>query len=105
LENEDEKAARRDFINDVTQEAYRLKRLLGLISLPKTPEELAKAVERFKRHADTAERRHAAGAYRTLLAGIEDHDESDDFQSNSIASTAPNDAFMAEDSYETNTME
>lgn len=105
LENEDEKAARRDFINDVTQEAYRLKRLLGLISLPKTPEELAKAVERFKRHADTAERRHAAGAYRTLLAGLEDHDESDDFQSNSIASTASNDAVMAEDSYETNTME
>jgi hypothetical protein len=71
-EDEDEVIARRDFINDANKESFRLKQLMGLISLPKTPPELAKDVERFMRHANTAERRHAAGPYRGLLEDIDD---------------------------------
>lgn len=70
-EDEGERIARRDFINALNDESYRLKRLMGLISLPKTPAELTKDVERFARHADTAERRHAAGEYRKLLADLD----------------------------------
>lgn len=66
-ENEDEARARRDFINDVNAESFRLKRLMGLISLPKTPEEMNYDINRFMRYPDTAERRHAAGGYRGLL--------------------------------------
>ena len=50
---------------------------MGLISLPKTPAELRKDVERFMRHADTAERRHKAGPHRELLADLDDVDESE----------------------------
>ena len=64
--------ARRDFINDANKESVRLKQLMGLLSLPKTPAELQKDVERFMRHADTAERRHRAGAHRDLLADLDD---------------------------------
>lgn len=65
---------------------------MGLISLPKTPAELQKDVERFMRHADTAERRHRAGPPRELLAdndvkaeqhtreGTFEHDELDPTQ-------------------------
>lgn len=70
--NEDEYTARRDFIIDVNKESFRLKQLMGLISLPTTPPELVKDVERFMRHADTAERRHAAGPYRALLDDLDD---------------------------------
>lgn len=69
--NDEEQAARRDFLNDVNKESARLKQLMGLISLPKTPAELAKDVERFMRHADTAERRHKAGPHRDLLADLD----------------------------------
>jgi hypothetical protein len=73
----DESRARRDFLNDANQESRRLKQAMGLISLPKTPAELAKDVDRFMRHADTAERRHQAGAYRGLLADLDDGDTAD----------------------------
>lgn len=69
-----ERIARRDFINAANAESYRLKRLAGLISLPKTSDELDIETARFMRHADTAERRHAAGAYRELLDDLGDPD-------------------------------
>ncbi|MEG3662713.1 hypothetical protein [Celeribacter halophilus] len=68
----DEARARRDFINDANRESVRLKQLMGLLSLPKTPAELQKDVERFMCHADTAERRHRAGPHRDLLADLDD---------------------------------
>nr|WP_321507693.1 hypothetical protein [uncultured Celeribacter sp.] len=68
----DEARARRDFIIDANKESIRLKQLMGLFSLPKTHAELQKDVDRFMRHADTAERRHAAGPYRDLLDDIDD---------------------------------
>lgn len=71
-ENAEEARARRDFINDVNQESVSLKRLLGLVATPKTPAELQKDVERFTRHADTAERRHKAGPFRGLLDDLDD---------------------------------
>ncbi|ASP20387.1 integrase core domain protein [Antarctobacter heliothermus] len=71
-EDTDEFRARRDFINDANRESVRLKQLKGLLSLPKTPAELEKDVERFMRHADTAERRHSAGPHRDLLADLVD---------------------------------
>jgi putative transposase len=67
----DETRARRDFINSANRESVRLKQLNGLISLPKTPAELKKDVERFMRHADTAERRHRAGPHRDLLEDLD----------------------------------
>ncbi|WP_139226286.1 DDE-type integrase/transposase/recombinase [Sulfitobacter dubius] len=67
----DEVRARRDFINDANKESVRLKQLKGLLSLPKTPAELQKDVDRFMRHADTAERRHKAGPYRDLLGDLD----------------------------------
>ena len=70
--NEAERIARRDFINDANAVSYRLKRLAGLISLPKTPAELAKDVERTMRFTDTAERRHAAGLHRGLLDDLDE---------------------------------
>jgi len=73
--NDDERIARRDFLNAVNKESARLKQLMGLISLPKTPAELRKDVERFMRHADTAERRHKAGPHYKLLADLDSHDE------------------------------
>lgn len=71
-EDPDELRARRDFITDANRESFRLKQLLGLVSLPRTPAELRKDVERFVRHADTAERRHKAGPYRSLLDDVDD---------------------------------
>ncbi|MBY6202839.1 DDE-type integrase/transposase/recombinase [Maritalea mobilis] len=76
-EDEDERKARRDFINAANDESYRLKRLLGLIALPKTADELAKNTERMMRFADTAERQHAAGEYRGLLDDLDDGTEFD----------------------------
>lgn len=71
LENEQEKRARRDFNVSSTTESYRMKRLLGLVSLPRTGEELDYETERFTRHVDTAERRHQAGAYRDLMGDLD----------------------------------
>lgn len=99
-ENQDEIAGRRDFINDVTQESYRLKRLMGMISLPRTPEELAKNVERLMRHADTAERRHAAGPHRPLLGGLGEEDGQ--FEPTDTVNEARDDT---EETYANHTME
>jgi len=71
-EDPDERRARHNFILDANAEAVRLKRLKGLISFSKTPAELKKDVQRFTRHADTAERRHKAGPYRSLLDDLDD---------------------------------
>lgn len=70
-DDKDESAARRNFINNVNSESYRLKRLAGLISLPKTAADLAGEVARFSKFADTTERRRAAGEYRELLGDLE----------------------------------
>ncbi|ANT59820.1 hypothetical protein AYJ57_05210 [Salipiger sp. CCB-MM3] len=70
-EDEAERVARRDFINAANAEAYRLKRLSGLISLPRTSEDLDAEAVRFMRHTDTAERRHAAGPHRPLLGDLD----------------------------------
>ncbi|WP_375553152.1 hypothetical protein [Roseovarius mucosus] len=69
-QDEDEERARQNFINDANAVSYRSKRLLGLISMPKTSEELDYEIKRFMRFPDTAERRHAAGGYRELLDGL-----------------------------------
>ncbi|WP_339109758.1 Mu transposase C-terminal domain-containing protein [Thioclava sp. GXIMD4216] len=66
-----EQRARRDWINAANRESYRLKRLTGLISLPKTADDLAYESQRFMRHADTAERRHKAGEYRDLMGDLD----------------------------------
>ncbi|CUH77910.1 Integrase core domain protein [Tritonibacter multivorans] len=63
--------ARRDFINDGNRESYRLKRVMGLISLPKTVDELEYETQRFMRHTDTAERRHKAGPHRPLMGDLD----------------------------------
>ncbi|MCV2894569.1 hypothetical protein [Lentibacter sp. XHP0401] len=68
-EDEEEGRARRNFIIDINDESYRLKRLAGLITLPRTPDELDNECVKFSRFVDTAERRHAAGEYRELLEG------------------------------------
>lgn len=70
-DDKDESAARRNFINNVNSESYRLKRLAGLISLPKTAADIAGEVARFSKFTDTAERRRAAGEYRELLGDLE----------------------------------
>jgi len=90
-EGEAKRIARRDFINDVNKESYRLKRLAGLISLPKTCADLDRDVERFARFADTAERRHAAGEYRELLGDLNGDPEFDPDQSETTTTTAPDD--------------
>ncbi|MCK8463070.1 hypothetical protein MUY35_04310 [Aliiroseovarius sp. S1339] len=87
-EDPDELRARRDFINDATRESVRLKQLKGLISLPKTPAELRKDVQRFVRHADTAERRHKAGPYRGLLDDVDDGARDHPRDNNHVAEAA-----------------
>lgn len=67
-----ERRARREWINDANRESYRLKRLAGLISLPRTADELERETQRFMRHADTAERQHKAGAYRDLMGDLDE---------------------------------
>lgn len=86
---EDEHNAREDFINDVNSESYRLKRLAGLISLPKDAADLDRDVERFSRFADTAERRRAAGEYRDLLDDLDEDLEVGDSQPEPTPKTAP----------------
>lgn len=81
-ENEQEKRARRDFILSANEESRRLKHLLGLISLPRTSEELDYETERFTRHVDTAERRHQAGAYRDLMGDLDGISASETSSSN-----------------------
>jgi len=88
-QDEDERIARRNFINDVNSESYRLKRLAGLISLPKDAADLDRDVERFKRFADTAERRHAAGEYRGLMDDLDSDLEFDDNQTAPKTTTVP----------------
>lgn len=66
-----EQRARRDWINAANRESYRLKRLVGLISLPKTADELEYETQRFMRHTDTAERRHKAGPHRPLMCDLD----------------------------------
>jgi len=74
-EREDETRARRDAITDINDESYRIKRLAGLISLPRTAEQLEHDIARFSRHTDTAERRHEFGEYKDILADLDDADE------------------------------
>lgn len=96
-EDESEKKARRDFILEVNADSYRLKRLLGLISLPKNDDDLEREAERFARHADTAQRRHAAGEHRELLGDLDGIPE---FETKQAANPSePNtDDHIAEDS-------
>ncbi|MFE3837569.1 hypothetical protein [Pseudogemmobacter sonorensis] len=75
IEDAEEARARRDFVIDANTEAYRLKKLAGLISLPRTEEELERDVVRFSRHTDTAERRRSFGEYRDILADVDAADE------------------------------
>lgn len=67
-----ERRARREWINAANKESYQLKRLSGLISLPKTADELEYETQRFMRHTDTAERRHKAGPHRPLMGDLDD---------------------------------
>ncbi|BAQ68698.1 transposase [Rhodovulum sulfidophilum] len=69
-EDDIEKRTRRNWINSANRESYRLKRLVGLITLPKTADDLAYEEQRFIRHADTAERRRKAGEYRDLMGDL-----------------------------------
>lgn len=71
-EASDEQAARRRFINDMNAASYGLKALAGLISLPRTADELERDVIRFSRHTDTAQRRHDFGEHLDLLADLDD---------------------------------
>lgn len=75
LDVAEENRARRDFILATHDEAHRLKRIAGLISLPRTPEDLERDVARFSRHTDTAERRHEFGQYRDILADLDGSDD------------------------------
>lgn len=88
-QEDDERIARQDFINDVNSESYRLKRLAGLISLPKHAGDLDRDVERFSRFADTAERRRAAGEFRDLLDDLDEELKFDDSQPEPASKTAP----------------
>lgn len=92
--DEDEVTARRNFLNNVNSESYRLKRLRGLISLPKTAADLTYDIERFGRFAKTAERQHAAGEYRDLLDDI-DGDPEFDVDPPAPSTTAVPDEFEA----------
>lgn len=71
-EDEDELAARHRFINDANRESDRQKRLLGLIAMPRSAEDLERDIARFSRHTDTAERRHKFGEYRGILADLDE---------------------------------
>jgi hypothetical protein len=74
---EDEALARRNFLNDVTSESHRLKKLAGLVSLPKSAADLEYDVKRFSRFTDTAERRHEFGEYRDVLSDLDDVSENE----------------------------
>lgn len=76
-EVEHEQQARRNFINAANEESYRLKRLAGLLSLPRTAEDLERDIARFSRHTDTAERRHAFGEYRDIFADLDEQADSE----------------------------
>lgn len=67
-----EERARRDFLNSLNPDSFRHKQLAGLISLPKTADELEYETQRFMRYADTAERRRKAGRHRELLGDLDD---------------------------------
>jgi hypothetical protein len=102
VQDPDEARARRDFINDANANSHGRKILANLISGPKTLEEQAKDVERAMRHADTAQRRHAAGPYR----GIYDDMGSDASSLNPPApTTEPTEPVDGGDPNETHTME
>lgn len=87
--DETERVARRNFINNANSDSYRLKRLAGMISLPKTSADLDQEVSRFARFADTGERRHAAGDFRELLADLGGDPEIDPDQSETAIAGAP----------------
>lgn len=91
-EDEAERIARRNFINNANSDSFRLKRLAGLISLPKTAADMNRDVERFTRFADTAERRHAAGEYRDLLDDL-NGDPEIDLDRSEISTTNASDEF------------
>ncbi|MDE4301999.1 hypothetical protein PXK58_20965, partial [Phaeobacter gallaeciensis] len=76
-EDDVEKRTRRNWINSANRESYRLKRLLGLITLPKTADDLDFETQRFMRHADTAERRRKAGKHRDLMGDLDDAPDTD----------------------------
>jgi len=78
--SDEERRARRDFILDASAESYRLKRLTGLISLPRTADDLDRDVARFSRFTDTAERRHAAGPYRDLFDDLDEGTDASEAQ-------------------------
>jgi hypothetical protein len=61
--------------------------------------------ERFKRHADFAERRHAAGEYRPLLGGLDNDPSVDGAQSNPNGSILVDDNEVGDDFSESHTME
>lgn len=86
---EDEALARRNFINNVTSESYRLKKLAGLVSLPKSAADLEYDVKRFSRFTDTAERRHEFGEYRELLSDLDDDPENEANQQITIEPNGP----------------
>jgi len=104
-EDPDEFRARRDFINDANRESFRLKQLKGLISLPKTPAELRKDVERFVRHADTAERRHKAGPYRGLLDDADDGTRDHPKNHNHVTEVAHDDVWDGDTDFDDDSME
>ena len=60
--------ARMQAIFDIDEESYRLKKLCGLVSTPRSEDDLLKTEASFLRHMDTAERRHEFGEYDDLLA-------------------------------------
>ena len=59
-------------LNDMNEESYRLKKLCGLISMPRTEEDFDRQQASFARHMDTAERRHQFGEYDDILDGVVD---------------------------------
>ena len=70
-QTEDERIARRNFVNNVNSESIRLKKLEGLISLPKSLPDHEHDSKRFSRFADTAERRHEFGSFGDVLSELD----------------------------------
>ncbi|MCT4579123.1 hypothetical protein [Donghicola sp.] len=100
-----ERRARRDWINAANRESYRLKRLTGLISLPKTGDELEYETQRFMRHSDTAERRHKAVPHRPLMGDLDGEASPDITAKTNQFDVASTPTKSAHDSDEDHTME
>ncbi|WP_323780862.1 Mu transposase C-terminal domain-containing protein [Leisingera sp.] len=88
-EDDVEKRKRRNWINSANRESYRLKRLLGLITLPKTTDDLNYETQRFMRHADTTERRRKAGKHRDLMGDLDDAPDTDTASYSDQSDTTP----------------